>query len=376
MSVQSTEKLDSLETKIMKTPRGVDIEITSRCNLRCKYCYYYDNPDVNYYDLPKEEWLKFFNELGKCAVMDVTLAGGEPFIRKDLPIILEGIVNNRMRFSILSNGTLIDDKIADFITNTGRCNYVQVSIDGSSPKTHDSCRGKGSFDKAVHGIEILQKYKIPVAVRVTIHRYNVYDLENIAKFLLEDLGLSSFGTNSAGYLGSCRINANEVLLNIKERQFAMKTLKKLSEKYKGRISATAGPLAEVKMWHEMERARKQKDPPFSYGGYLTGCGGTNSKIAIRADGVITPCNMLPHMELGRINKDSLIDVWQKNPILNNFRQRHKISLKDFEFCNGCPYIPYCTGNCPGLAYTLTGKVNHPSPDACLWRFIKNGGKII
>ena len=40
--------------KVMATPRRVDVEITSRCNLRCRYCYYFDNEDVDYRDLPTE----------------------------------------------------------------------------------------------------------------------------------------------------------------------------------------------------------------------------------------------------------------------------------------------------------------------------------
>jgi MoaA/NifB/PqqE/SkfB family radical SAM enzyme len=57
------------------------------------------------------------------------------------------------------------------------------------------------------------------------------------------------------------------------------------------------------------------------------------------------------------------------------RERSQIPLTDFEFCEGCPYIPYCTGNCPGLAYSITGKVDHPSPDACLRQFLEDGGRI-
>ena len=166
----------------MRTPRTVDLEITSRCNLRCKYCYFFDNPEVSYHELPTGEWLKFFDELGQCAVMDVCLAGGEPFIREDLPELLEAVVKNRMRFSILSNGTLIDDTIAEFITATKRCDSVQVSIDGSCAEVHETARGKGSFHKAVRGINILRKHDIPVTVRVTVHRQNVHDLENIAHF--------------------------------------------------------------------------------------------------------------------------------------------------------------------------------------------------
>ena len=182
--------------KLMKTPRSVDLSITNRCNLRCTYCSHFTGAGDVGQDLHKEEWLKFFEELNRCAVMNVTLQGGEPFCRKDLPGIIEGIVCNRMRFNILSNGTLINDEIAAFLASTGRCDGVQVSIDGSVPTTHDACRGEGNFLKAMQGIKSLQKYNVPVPVRVTIHKHNVRDLDNVAELLLEEIGLPSFSTLS------------------------------------------------------------------------------------------------------------------------------------------------------------------------------------
>lgn len=361
--------------RVMRSPRTVDIEITARCNLRCRYCYFFNNQAVEYRDLPAEEWLRFFDELGSLGVMKVTLAGGEPFIREDLPELVEGIVRNRMRFSFLSNGGLIDDEIAAFIAGTGRCEYVQVSVDGSCAAVHDSCRGKGAFDGAVRGIRTLQRHGIFVGSRVTIHRNNVHDLENTARFLLEELGLAGFGTNSAGYLGACCANAKDVLLSIADRQEAMATLLRLTAKYPGRISAAAGPLAEARAWRQMEGARKEGKPAFPNRGCLTACGCPSSKISVRADGTIVPCSMLNHIGLGRINRDSLADIWQHGPALNQLRGRREIPLTQFEFCRGCPYIPYCTGSCPGLAYTLTGQVDHPSPDSCLRRFLEDGGAI-
>lgn len=362
-------------SRVMGTPRSLSIEITARCNLRCRYCYFFNNPAVEYRDLPTDEWLKFFGELGSLGVMKVTLAGGEPFIREDLPALIGGIVRNRMRFSFLSNGSLIDDKIAALIADTGRCEYVQVSVDGSHAEAHDSCRGKGSFDGAIRGIRTLQRHGISAAVRVTIHRNNVHDLENIARFLLDDLGLADFSTNSAGYLGTCCRNANEVLLNAEERREGMATLLRLAGKYPNRISSNAGPLTDGRMWREMEAARATGKPAFHNGGRLTACGCTNNKISVRADGAIVPCNMLNHVELGRINHDSLAEVWLHSTPLNQLRNRHTIPLAGFEFCAGCSYIPYCTGNCPGLAYSITGQVDHPSPEACLRRFIQEGGSI-
>jgi SynChlorMet cassette radical SAM/SPASM protein ScmE len=361
--------------KVMHSPRSVDVEITSRCNLRCRYCYYFDNPAVVYSDLPTGEWLRFFDELGRCSVMDVTLQGGEPFMRQDLPELIEGIVANRMRFSILSNGMLIDDNISKFIAETGRCNSVQVSVDGSSPEIHDACRGKGSFEGAIQGIHTLKRHKVPVAVRVTITNQNCNDLENIARLLIEDIGLNGFGTNSAGYLGTCRQNVDDVMLTTSQRQFAMEALLALSQKYNGRISATAGPLAEARYWSQMEAARAENRPPFPVGGYLRGCGCYNNKMAVRSDGAMIPCCMLSHMEMGRINQSSLIRVWQHSPVLSQLRRRFDIPMTEFYFCKACQYMPYCTGNCPGLSYTLTGEVNHPSPDACLRRFLMDGGSI-
>jgi SynChlorMet cassette radical SAM/SPASM protein ScmE len=361
--------------KLMKTPRSVDLSITNQCNLRCTYCSHFTGAGDVGQDLPKEEWLQFFEELNRCVVMNVTIGGGEPFFRQDLPELIEGIFRNRMRFNILSNGTLITEEMADFLASTGRCDGVQVSIDGSVPTTHDACRGEGNFHKAMQGIKSLRKYNVPVPVRVTVHKHNVRDLENVAKLLLEEVGLPSFSTNAASYMGLCRQNAEQVQLTAEDRSLAMETLLKLEKKYNGRISATAGPLAEGRDWLEMEKACQQKIEMIPGRGHLSGCNGPMEKLAVRADGVIVPCDQMSHVELGRINRDNLQEVWQEHAALKRLRERHKIALSDFEFCKGCEYINYCTGNCPALAYTILGKENHPSPDACLKRFLEAGGRL-
>ena len=361
--------------KLMKTPRSVDLSITNRCNLRCTYCSHFSGAGDVGQDLPKEEWLQFFEELNRCAVMNVTVGGGEPFFRKDLPELIKGIVSNRMRFNILSNGTLITDDMADFLASTRRCNGVQVSIDGSIPTTHDACRGEGNFIRAMRGIKSLQKYNVPVSVRVTIHRINVNDLQNIAEFLLEEVGLPNFSTNAASYMGLCRQNAEQVQLTAGERALAMETLLQLTKKYNGRISATAGPLAEGRDWLEMKKALQEGQEYIDGRGYLSGCNGPMNTLAVRADGVMVPCGQMSHIELGRINIDGLQAVWQEHPELEKLRRRHKIPLSNFEFCQSCDYINYCTGNCPALAYTILGKEDHPSPDACLKRFLEAGGRL-
>jgi SynChlorMet cassette radical SAM/SPASM protein ScmE len=361
--------------KVMRTPRSLDIDITNRCNLRCTYCYHFTSAGDVGQDLPPGEWHQFFHEMNTCGVMKVCIQGGEPFFRKDLPELIEGVVKNRMRFTLLSNGTLITDEIASFLASTRRCEGVQVSLDGSRSRIHDTFRGHGSFLSAVQGIEHLRKHCVPVSVRVTVHRENVHDLEETARFLLEDLGLPSFSTNSAGFMGLCKQNARKVQLSVSERITAAQTLLELMRKYHGRIHAMAGPLAEAKNWSKMHRAYQEGRKNLSGGGYLSACGGVMNKMAVRADGIIVPCIQLSHIELGRINRDNLKEVWQTHPQLMRLRKRHMIPLTDFTFCRGCDYIPYCTGNCPALASTILGEENHPSPDACLRTFLQQGGRL-
>ena len=360
---------------LMKTPRSLDICITGHCNLRCAYCSHFGSAGEVPADLAAGEWLEFFQEVGQAQVLEVCLSGGEPFIREDLRQLIDGIVQNRMRFSLLTNGTLITEEISAYLASTGRCNGLQVSLDGSMPETHDACRREGNFYRAVDGIRQLQEQQLPVTVRVTIHKHNVLDLANVAKLLLEDLGLPGFSTNAASYMGLCQQNAEQIMLSAQDRTCAMETLLSLAEKYPGRISATAGPLAEARQWLEMEQARREGREFLPGKGYLTGCAGPLSKLAVRADGVMVPCTQLSHLELGRINQDDLVEVWQQHPSLVRLRQRHTIPLREFDFCRGCDYLNYCSGNCPALAYTLYGTENHPSPDACLKIFLEAGGRL-
>ncbi len=361
--------------RLMRTPKTVEIAVTNDCNLRCKYCYHFTGAGDVAGDLPLGEWLEFFKELNRCAVMNVILGGGEPFHRKDLKGLIDGIVKNRMRFCVLSNGTLITDDMAEFLASTKRCDNVQVSIDGSIPTTHDAMRGEGSFLKAVEGIKCLKTHKVPIAVRVTIHRKNVMDLDNIAKFLLDDIGLLGFGTNSASYMGLCRKNSEQVQLTAEDRSAAMEALLRLNRIYNGRIGGQAGPLAEAQMWLEMEHAKQERKGKSAGRGCLASCGGVMTKIGVRADGIIVPCSLLSHIELGRINKDALEDIWQNHPELRKVRERKDIPLGNFGYCKRCEYINYCRGNCPAFAYTLVGRVNHPNPDACLRKFLQEGGRL-
>jgi len=252
---------------------------------------------------------------------------------------------------------------------------VQVSIDGSVATIHDACRGTGNFDRAVRGLKLLQKHGVPVSVRVTIHRGNYGDLDNIAKLLLEDFGLDSFGTSAASPLGLCRKNAEEVLLTTEERSLTMRKLLELARKYDGRVTAASGPLADARTWREMERARSNGLEGLPGRGSLIGCTAPFSTIGVLANGVMVPCLLVPDVTLGRIDRDDLTEIFHDHPELNRFRNRRKIRLSEFEFCRDCPYLTYCTGNCPATSYTIMQDAWHPSPESCYRAFLQSGGVL-
>jgi SynChlorMet cassette radical SAM/SPASM protein ScmE len=361
--------------KVMRSPRSVDIEITGGCNLRCRYCYHFGNGAAGRPDLSTGEWLRFFEELGEHGVMSVGLGGGEPFLRRDLAELVDGIVANRMRFSLVSNATLISEEMAARLAATNRCDGVQVSLDGSRPVFHDACRGAGSWHGALAGIRRLQREGVPLSARVTIHRYNVHDLEATLGLLLDDLALPSVSTNAVGYLGLCREEPSDLLLTVSERMAAMDTLLRLAERYGDRLQAQAGPLADARAWHRMEQARLSSALPQDGTVRLVGCGCVFDRLAVRSDGAYIPCLLLPELEMGRVGRDSLSEVWQRGGALDRLRRRMQTRLDALPFCRDCRYSPYCTGDCPGLAYARTGDTGVASSDSCLRRFLLEGGAI-
>jgi SynChlorMet cassette radical SAM/SPASM protein ScmE len=362
--------------KLISTPKSVDIAITGGCNLNCKYCFY-ANEMTALKDLSFEEWKNLFAELKRLNVFRVTLTGGEPFTRSDLFKLIDEIIFNRMRYNILTNGTLINEKLLNQFEKGKRrmrLDSIQVSIDGSTAEIHNQSR-PDSFEKAVQGLRLLKQSGFPLVVRVTINKYNLHDLENIAQLLLEDIGLASFSTNEAMPVGLGCQNSQSVSLTPADQLIAMEYISKLLKKYPERIKAQAGPLAKMKMYSEMEMAKKTGEKTGRWRmGYLTACGCVFSRIDVQHDGTIVPCHMLPDLHLGNIKDDSIAEIWQTHPALSALRQRRQIPMQEVEGCTDCEWASYCNGSCPGLAYQLTGDFNRANPEDCFRRFLSHTGE--
>ena len=363
-------------SRIEDAPRNFDLSLTGRCNLHCAYCFYADEM-AGRHDLPLERWLTFFDELKGLAVRNLTLSGGEVFMRPDLWDLIDGVVESRMRYGILSNGTLITEKTLLRFEETGRrrrLNSIQISIDGSCAAVHDASRGAGSFDKAIRGLRLLKEAGFPVTVRVTVNRHNVNDLDNIARLLLYDIGIPKFSTNDAMPMGTGCARQETIVLTPAQRPVAMQALVRLEAAYGGRITASAGSLALWRMYREMEHARKTGEQPRRWKmGALSSCGCMFCKLAVHHDGMIAPCNMLAAASLGTINETPVRDIWKHHPLLKEMRERSRIHMEDVPGCNNCEWNPYCNGGCPAVVFAQTGNLYIASPDCCYRDFLAETG---
>lgn len=362
--------VDRPAAAVIPTPRQVAIALTGRCNLHCAYCFYAGEMAARA-DLPTPAWLAAFEQLGRLGVMSATLTGGEVFTRRDLFALLDGLIAQRMRYSLLTNGTLIDEHtLAQFNgKRRTRLDLIQVSLDGATPEIHDQSRPH-SFTRALHGLRLLIAAGFPVTVRVTINRHNLDDLDNLAHLLLDELGLPGFSTNAAMPVGAgCRPSEGAGLTPAQTAQ-AMRSLERLHARYPGRLQASAGPQVLAKMYAQMETARRTGQPaPDWRMGYLSACGCVFSQIDILHDGSIVPCHMLPGVVLGNITHDDLGEIWRTHPSLHALRARGEITLASVPGCAGCEWAAQCNGGCPGLAHQLTGDFNRANPADCYRRFL-------
>jgi len=360
---------------VLSAPKSVDLALTGRCNLSCEYCFYADSM-TSKRDLPIDRWLEILKELGEIGVQRVCLSGGEVFVRPDLFTIIDGVIENRMRYSLLSNGTLItEDTIAAFQIGKRRLRLdsIQISIDGSRAEIHDRSRPPKSFDRAIRGLRLLAKAKFPVTVRVTLNHHNINDLPRIAALLIDDIGLPGFSTNEAESMGTARCNGQNILLSKEERKQAMKVLTELNEQYGRRIGATAGPLAMATMVDDIETRIAAGETGRPGRGTLCSCGGVFSKMAILHDGTMVPCNMLLTLVMGVAGMHPVREAWRTSPAINAVRYRRTIPLSALPECSGCKYTGFCAGGCPATVMAKTGKLIGIDPSACYRAFHREGG---
>jgi len=147
------------------------------CNLRCVHCFNTSGPGNRGFPfLSREEVGSILDQAEGVGVRDVVFTGGEPFLHPDMAEIA-GDTLIRFPATILTNGTLLTDRIVDRLADAGRNSTysleVRISLDASSEEENDRIRGKGCFEKAMAGVARLEKAGfLPIVTSVQIQEEN------------------------------------------------------------------------------------------------------------------------------------------------------------------------------------------------------------
>lgn len=173
--------------------------VTEVCNLRCSHCFdyfYEEGPRRKPFELNLDEIDRMTRSMGELLFLLPT--GGEPFLRADLPKIIELYYKNcRLRnVGMPTNGSLTEKVVSGVEEILARCpdlNYgLDISLDGIG-SDHDTIRAqKGLFQKCTETYWQLKKLEkrhanFKVCVEVTIQKYNQDKLEEIYEFFVREL---------------------------------------------------------------------------------------------------------------------------------------------------------------------------------------------
>lgn len=138
---------------------SVDIMLTDRCNLYCKHCAVSAGTANEVEKLDSDTIMSTIKKIIDCEPLNITLTGGEPTLRDDFVEIINYIVANSVaRISVMTNGTLITDEMAQLFAehNIG----VDISLDGVDEETCSSVRGKGTYKRVIRSIDKIKKYGV------------------------------------------------------------------------------------------------------------------------------------------------------------------------------------------------------------------------
>jgi len=134
-----------------------NLQVTYRCNFRCKICDFWKTRHQREDELTLEQIRLIGRKLKQLGTLIISLAGGEPLIREDLFDVIR-ILNEENHFPILiTNGWFVNEDLAADILKAG-LQEISVSVDYADPAKHDAMRGKeGSWKRAINALDLLHR---------------------------------------------------------------------------------------------------------------------------------------------------------------------------------------------------------------------------
>ena len=310
--------------------------LTRKCNLACSMCYFHTQTyrnvapvNNNYNELSYDEISRVMHDLKDNGVRQLIIAGGEPFLRQDLFKILELSVHLGIEVELITNGTIIDDSIADLMMKNNF--WISFSLEGSTRELNDSIRGAGVYDKVLANLAIYKKYRSfykrgNIILCCTIQNDNVDDINS---FL-------NFGQNQKVDLTEFNLLTFNPEKGLDER-FYNKLFKQVKSNLDQKNSASfkwGRFLIDGTINKEDIISTKISKNFFMTSGVP--CYMPARLVSIDALGNVRPCCVCLNKTFGNVREQNFFDIWHGREF-NLFRKKMLNPVKDESYTNLCNY---------------------------------------
>ncbi|MDZ8260546.1 nif11-class peptide radical SAM maturase 3 [Nostoc sp. ChiQUE01b] len=325
-------------------------EITLKCNLACSHCGSRAGHE-RAKELSPEEALDLVKQMAEVGIKEVTLIGGEAFLRPDWLEIAKAINEAGMLCGMTTGGYGISLETAQKMKEAG-IRTVSVSIDGLEA-THDHLRGKkGSWKYAFKTMSHLREVGISFGCNTQINRLSAPEFPCIYE-CIRDAGARAWQVQLTVPMGNAADNA-DILLQPHELLDIYPMLARVARRaYQEGVQLQAGNNIGYYGPYERLLRGRGKEHDFSF---WQGCGAGLSTLGIEADGAIKGCPSLPTTAYtgGNIREQTLHDIIEGAEELRfNLGAGTPEGTKHlWGFCKTCEYAELCRGGCSWTAHVF------------------------
>ena len=326
-------------------------EITLRCDLACRHCGSRagrQRPD----ELSTDEALDLVKQLAEIGTKEVTLIGGEAYLRDDWVTIAKAVRSYNMELTMVTGGRAMTPERARQVREAG-VQSLSVSVDALEP-LHDELRGvKGSWRAAMDAIANLRAEGIPVSANTQIARPALTQIEALLELLIE-AGVHSWQVSMTVPMGRAADEPDLIL-----EPFQVLEVMPLVARAKRRLASVKKrlwPGNDIGYFGPYETLIRGTMPR----GHMSSCGAGRLTLGIEADGSIKGCPSLPTSDYvgGNVRDHSVRDIWERAEALRFTRDRTTDDL--WGYCKTCYYGDECRGGCSWTAHVTLGRIgNNP-----------------
>ena len=346
------------------TPLYAVWEITLRCDLACRHCGSRagrTRPD----ELSTAEALDLVAQMADLGCDEVTVIGGEAYLRDDWTEIVRAIRTRGMHASMTTGGRGLSREVVRAGKEAG-LESVSVSVDGLE-ETHDALRGvKGSFASAMAALENLAAEGLPASANTQIGRVSLREIPAVFERLVA-ARIHSWQVQLTVAMGRA-VDEPELLLEPYQLLEVMPMLARIKQRA-DEAGIRVWPGNNIGYFGPYESRLRGTLPR----GHLSSCGAGRSTLGIEANGDIKGCPSLPTADYvgGNIREHRLRDIWERAAPLRFTRDRTVDDL--WGPCRTCYYADTCRAGCSWTSHVLFGRPgNNPFCHHRALEFLREG----